>query len=109
MAISDLFTRLQQPGLAGAPVEPLNGVATVPQHTIGEDLDRQVKLMLDGMAPGTHSAVLNVNTKKGVNLVFASKVNDKLTATLWVGKSGWDLPVNQGWEGDVSVRASWGK
>lgn len=110
MAISDLFTRLQQPGLAGQPVQTMPGVATVwdVQNTIGADLQRQVQLELDKLAPGTSTAALNINTQKGVNIVVASKINDKLTATMWIGRSGWDRPVNEGWEGDVTVRASWG-
>lgn len=88
----------------------LPGVAVLPlpRHTIGADLDRQVSLLLDTLEPGVTTAVLNVHTQTGVNLVVASKINERLTATMYIGKSGWDRPMKEGWEGAVSVRASWG-
>jgi hypothetical protein len=74
---------------------------------LSEDLQRQVQIELDKLAAGQSTAVLNVHTQKGVNLVVASRINSRMTATLWVGKSGWDQPVREGWEGAVSLRASW--
>ena len=110
MAISDLLKRLQTPGLAGPAAQPVPGVATVfdTKNIISADLERQVRLELDKLDVGQSTALLNVHTQKGVNLVVASRINDKLTATAWIGKSGWDQPIAQGWEGAVSVRASWG-
>ena len=97
------------PGL-NRPNIALPGVATValPKYQISGDLQRQVQLELDKLDPGTHTAVLNIHSKTGVNLVLASKVNEHLTATMWLGKSGWDSPIREGWEGAVSLRASWG-
>lgn len=110
MAIADLLGRLQQPGLMGAPAAPLPGVSTVfdTGNTIAADLQRQVALELERLDVGQSTALLNVHTQQGVNLVVASRINDKLTATAWIGKSGWDRPVREGWEGAVSLRASWG-
>lgn len=112
MAIQDLFgPRAPLLGvLGGQGVQPLPGVATVwdTRSVISADLERQVQLELDKLAPGTTSAALNVHTRRGVNIVFASRINEKLTATMWVGKSGWDQPLKEGWEGAVTLRGQWG-
>lgn len=104
MSASDPFAPPTRPALA------LPGVATVfdIRNTISADLERQVQLELDKLDPGMTTAALNVHTKRGVNIVVASRINDRLTATLWVGKSGWDQPVSEGWEGNVSLRGAWG-
>lgn len=115
MAISDLLPGTPgSPGSPvppfGQPVTPVQGVATVwdVPNTISADLQRQVQLELDKLNAGQSTALLNVDTHKGVNLVVASKIGDRLVATAWIGKSGWDRPMTEGWEGAVSVRASWG-
>jgi hypothetical protein len=113
MAISDLFgPRPALLGVLGGPgVQSLPGVATVfdVKNTISADLERQVALELDKAPPGTTTAALNVHTRRGVNLVIASRSESgKLTAALWVGKSGWDQPIKEGWEGGVSLRGAWG-
>lgn len=124
MAISDLTGRPQTPialfppgppvlaGLGGPGVQQLPGVQTVamPQHHIMADLQQEAQRTLDGLAPGTYAATLNVHTETGVNLVFAARVNNRLSAVAWVGKSGWHAPdaAHPGWVGAVSVRASWG-
>jgi hypothetical protein len=87
------------------------GVATLPfpQHTIDLDLDRLVQEEFDKTAPGTVSAAVNVHTKRGVNLVLGARnASGRLSAVLWVGKSGWTEPANKGWVGAVSLRGSWG-
>lgn len=110
MALKDLQTRLQQPGLIGNAVQSLPGVATLslPQHNISADLDRLVQAELDKLDPGVTTAALNLHTKTGVNIIVASRINQKLTATLWIGKSGWSEPINEGWAGSLSVRGTWG-
>ena len=99
-----------RPGAVAHPSIALPGVATVfdIRNTISADLERQVQLELDKLDAGQTTVALNVHTQRGINVVIASRVNDKLTATLWIGKSGWDQPVTEGWEGNVSVRGSWG-
>ena len=96
MALSDLMPK---PG----------GVALAPPSAISLDLERQVQAVLDTMPADTTTAALDIHTKRGVNLVIASKsANGKLTASMWVGKSGWDQPINEGWAAGVQVRATWG-
>lgn len=100
-----------RPGAVPHPSIALPGVATVfdVRNTISADLERQVQLELDKLDAGQTTAALNVHTKRGVNIVIASRIGERLTATMWVGKSGWDQPVTEGWEGNVSLRGSWGR
>ena len=107
----DLSNRLQQPGLMGTGVTALPGVATVtfPQHVISDSLERVVQAEFDKVEPGTVAAALNVHTKRGVNVVFGARSeNGKMSAVMWVGKSGWDEPIKEGWEAGVSLRGAWG-
>lgn len=93
-----------------APVQSVPGVATVfdVKNVIGADLQRQVQLELEKAPPGATTVALNIETQKGVNLAIASRSkNGHWTTALWVGKSGWDQPVKDGWAGGVSIRGSW--
>jgi hypothetical protein len=91
--------------------ETLPGVAVVPfpAATLSDDLQRQVALELEKVPAGATTAALNVQTRTGVNLVIASRSADgKMTAALWIGKSGWNAPLDRSWVGGVSLRATWG-
>ena len=95
--------------MEGASLPGVPGVTLVPTSHIGDDLQRQVALELEKAPPGTVTAAVDVQTRTGVNLVIASRsANGKLTAGMWIGKSGWDQPLKDGWEGGVSLRATWG-
>lgn len=102
VAISDLLRT------AGAAPPLVPGVATVPVQDISSTLERLVQAELDRLDPGVTTAALNVHTKTGVNIIVASRINTKLTATLWIGKHGWDQPLTEGWAGALSVRGTWG-
>lgn len=108
MAVEDLLR--SGPAPLFPRVDALPGVATVfdTRSTISLDLDREVQRVLDGLDPGVTTAALNIHTQRGVNLMVASRIGERLTASLWVGKSGWDLPVREGWAGAVSLRGAWG-
>lgn len=100
---------MSPPG-AHPPVTPLPGVATVfdVRNNISDDLQRQVQLELEKAPPGATTVALNIETQKGVNLAIASRSRDgHWTTGLWIGKSGWDQPVKDGWAGGVSIRGSW--
>lgn len=87
------------------------GVVVQPRTTllISDQLERAVQQELDKAAPGTTTAALEVHTQRGVNLVIAAKNADgKLTAALWIGKSGWNEPLTEGWAAGVKLRGSWG-
>lgn len=102
MAISDLLNTRPQ-ALPGVAVLPF------PVHNISADLDRAVAEELQKAKPGSTTVALNVRTEAGVNLVIASRSRDgHLSATLWIGKSGWTEPVAKGWAGAISIRGEWG-
>lgn len=95
----------------GTPVQPLPGVATVwdTKSTISSELDRLVQAEFDKVEPGAVAASLNVHTRRGVNLVIGARSESgRMSAVLWVGKSGWNEPIREGWESGVSLRAAWG-
>jgi hypothetical protein len=79
----------------GAPV-PFGGVVVAPSSAIHLDIKRQVAQVLEGVEPGETMAVVNVRTGSGVNLAVAHKFNDEWQVDLWVGKSGWDKPIEYG-------------
>lgn len=83
-----------------APAIP--GVVTVPAKSIHIDIRREVAKVLEGVDPGETMAVLNVQTGRGINLALAHKFNDEWQVDLYVGKSGWQSPV----EGGVTVSFS---
>ena len=81
---------------------PLTGVVTVPTTSVHLDIQEQVRKSLAGLPTGQTMAVLNVTTKSGVNLAVAHKFNEHFEVVSWIGKSGWQKPV----EGGVSVSFS---
>ena len=86
--------------LNGTP-QPI-GVITVPTTSVHLDIQEQVRKSLAGLPSGQTMAVLNVTTGKGINLAVAHKLNQHFEVVAYVGKSGWDQPV----EGGVSVSFS---
>jgi len=110
MAISDLRSRLQTPGLMGLPATPLPGVATVfdVKHTISADLERQVLLEMEKAPPGATTLAFNIHTRTGINLAIVNRsTGGHVSTALWIGKSGWDQPIKEGWAGGVSLRGAW--
>ena len=79
----------------GAP-QTFAGVVTVPPKLVHIDIKRQVAQALEGVENGQTMAVLNVRTGAGVNIVVAHKFNKNWQVDLYVGKSGWDRPVEGG-------------
>lgn len=82
-------------GINGATV-PLQGVVTMAPSSIHLDIREQVAKSLAGVPDGKTMAVVNVTTKAGVNLAIAHKFNDHWMVDLYVGKSGWQSPVEGG-------------
>jgi hypothetical protein len=84
-------------------VVPFAGVVTVPREAVHIDIAEQVQKALAGVADGKVMAVVNVQTGKGMNLAIAyrEKVADGIWKGSWtvgayVGKSGWNAPVEGG-------------
>lgn len=96
---------------AHPPVRPLPGVTTVfdIKNTISSQLEHQVLVALEKANPGSTTVALNIETQKGINLAIATRSKDgHWTTGMWIGKSGWDQPVKEGWAGGVSIRGQWG-
>ena len=79
----------------GAPV-PFGGVITVPAKAVHLDIKAQVAKALEGVDKADTMAVVNVRTGAGINLAVAHKFNDEWDVALWVGKSGWQSPLEYG-------------
>jgi len=76
------------------------GVATVsaqeaPKRIAASIRSQVAKALLDVPA-GRTMAVVSIQTGAGVNLALAHKFNNHWTAELYLGKSGWDQPVQGG-------------
>lgn len=85
----------------GKPV-PFAGVVRVPAKAVHIDIQKQVATLLAGVPQGQTMAVVNVVTGAGVNLAIAHKAGKHWTVGMYVGKSGWDQPI----EGGASVAFS---
>lgn len=83
--------------------EPPTGVVTVPPSAVHLDIHKAVQQALQGVKDGQTMAVVNVQTGRGVNLAIAHRERvttgvfkgDWIVET-WVGKSGWQQPVEGG-------------
>lgn len=103
------------PSSASSPLSPrvtaISGVAVVatPQHTISSQLKAQVDKVLAPLDEdrSVQTVILGIATEKGVNLAVASRVGDgpnPWEIGAWIGKSGWEQPLREGWEGGVAIR-----
>lgn len=82
--------------------QPFAGVVTVAPQSVHQTIKAQVEDALRGVKEGKTMAVLNVKTGSGLNLAIAHKLNDHFEVVTWVGKSGWQKPI----DGGVSVAFS---
>lgn len=82
--------------------QPFAGVVTVPAQSVHQSIKSQVDDALRGVKAGQTMAVLTVKTGSGANLAIAHKINEHFEVVSWVGKSGWQKPL----EGGVSVAFS---
>lgn len=78
------------------------GVVTVAPQSVHQSIKSQVDAALKGVKEGKTMAILTVKTGSGLNLAVAHKLNDHFEVVSWVGKSGWQKPI----EGGVSVSYS---
>lgn len=83
------------------------GVVTMPPESVHQSIKAQVDAALAGVKAGRTMAILNVHTHKGVNLAVAHRFSDHFEVVAYVGKSGWDRPLDtSSVEGGVSVAYS---
>lgn len=85
------------------PTEP--GVAVVPESLISDALKAQVALVLAEVPADKTGAIVGIKTARGGNLAFAYRINGVLQVAAWVGKSGWDQPIDRG----VAVKWTFGR
>lgn len=89
---------------------PFAGVVTVPAESVHQSIKEQVAATLQGVKAGKTMAVLSIKTGSGANLAIAHRdtfdsgilKGTEWEVVSWVGKSGWQKPVN----GGVSVAFS---
>lgn len=79
----------------------LKAVAWQPAGALGvsihQQIQDQVAKALGDIPPGRSTiAAVSVTTGAGINLAIAHKVDDKWKVAAWVGKSGWDKPIEGG-------------
>lgn len=84
--------------LNGASV-PFAGVVTVEPQSVHQSIKAQVDDALRGVKEGKTMAILTVQTGSGLNMAVAHRFNEHFEVVSWVGKSGWQKPI----EGGVSV------
>lgn len=77
-----------------------------PPVGLSDQLARAVERAVAAIPPDRHGAVIGVLTERGTNLVLAGRAADgRLQAQAWIGKSGWDQPLRQGWE--LGAQITW--
>lgn len=87
------------PGQApSSPVAPLGGVSVVTQPTvsIASSIHSAVAKTLGDLPPDAKGAIVGVATAKGVNIAVAYKLEKGWDVAAWIGKSGWEAPIEGG-------------
>lgn len=87
------------------------GVVLVPASAVHIDIHDQVMKSLGrDVEPGHTLAMIGIQTGKGINFAIAhkEKVADGFfegdwVIESWIGKSGWQEPIDKGWAGGVQV------
>lgn len=81
-----------------SPVAPLGGVAIVtqPNVSIAASIQSAVRQTLGELPEDAKGAIVGVATKRGVNIAVAYKLDKGWDVAAWVGKSGWDQPIEGG-------------
>lgn len=79
-------------------MKPLGGVAVVhqPEVSIAQSIQTAVKKSLGELPPDAKGAIVGVATARGVNIAVAYKLDKGWDVAAWVGKSGWDQPIEGG-------------
>lgn len=81
----------------GQPV-PFGGVVTVaqPEIAIAPSIRKAVADTLGTLPPDAKGAIVWVATARGMNLAAAYKLSSGWEIGAWVGKSGWQSPLDGG-------------
>lgn len=81
-----------------SPVAPLGGVAVVtqPNISISASIREAVARELGALPDDAKGAIVGVATTKGMNLAVAYKLDSGWNVGAFIGKSGWDQPIEGG-------------
>lgn len=81
-----------------SPIAPLKGVTIVhqPEVSIAASIQNAVKKTLGDLPADAKGAIVGVATTKGLNIAVAYKLEKGWDVAAWVGKSGWDQPLEGG-------------
>ena len=77
------------------------GVVIAPPHMISDSTKSAVATVLAAIPPDKRGAIIGIATGAGMNVAVAVKVGDHFQVEAWIGKSGWDQPLDRG----VAVQA----
>lgn len=70
-----------------------------PPAGLSESIAKAVADAVAAIPAGKNGALIGVVTERGTNLVLAGRSQDgAIQAQAWIGKSGWDTPIREGWE-----------
>lgn len=72
------------------------GVVTVAPQSVHQSIRSQVDNALRGVKEGQTMAILTVKTGAGANLAVAHRIGEDWTVAAFVGKSGWQSPIEAG-------------
>jgi len=86
-------------------VVPFGGVVTVaqPDAIIANSIRKAVADSLGTLPADAKGAIVGVGTAKGMNLAVAYKMDTGWEVAAWIGKSGWNAPV----DGGVLIQKTW--
>lgn len=81
-----------------SPIAPLGGVAVVTQPTISiaASIHSAVAKTLGELPEDAKGAIVGVATEKGMNIAVAYKLEKGWSVAAYIGKSGWDRPIEGG-------------
>lgn len=92
------------PAAEARPAAPGVVYSLPPPAGISASLEAAVARAVAAIPPDRTGALIGVATQRGMNLVVAARdASGDLRAQAWIGKSGWDTPLTQGWEWGVQV------
>jgi hypothetical protein len=77
-----------------------------PPAGLSDSIARAVQQAIDAIPPDKHGALVGIVTERGTNLVVVGRSSSgAVQAQAWIGKSGWDTPIREGWEagGQIAV------
>ena len=79
-------------------VVPFGGVVTVaqPDVMIANSIRKAVADVLGTLPPDAKGALVGVATDKGMNLAVAYKLDSGWSVGAYIGKAGWDRPIEGG-------------